>query len=62
MAQYAFHFDSAQCTGCKTCQVVCKENHKLPTDSLWRRVVEYQGGILERRCRRVLCARGGVRL
>lgn len=44
MAQYAFHFDSAQCTGCKTCQVVCKENHKLPTDNLWRRVVEYQGG------------------
>lgn len=44
MTQYAFYFDQASCTGCKTCQVVCKENHKLATDNLWRRVVEYQGG------------------
>ncbi len=44
MSQYAFYFDSTKCTGCKTCQVVCKENHKLAVDNLWRRVYQYEGG------------------
>lgn len=44
---YGFYFDSAKCTGCKTCQVACKENHKLAADNLWRRVYSYQGGTWE---------------
>ena len=38
MAQYGFYFDSSKCTGCKTCQVACKETHRLPLDNLYRRV------------------------
>lgn len=45
MAQYAFYFDSSKCTGCKTCQVACKETYNLAPDNLWRRVYDYQGGI-----------------
>ncbi len=44
MTQYAFYFDSSKCTGCKTCQVACKETYKLPVNNLWRRVYNYQGG------------------
>ncbi|MGL5604579.1 MAG: DMSO/selenate family reductase complex B subunit, partial [Plesiomonas sp.] len=25
MTQYGFYVDSAKCTGCKTCQVSCKD-------------------------------------
>ncbi len=48
MAQYAFYFDQDICTGCKTCQVACKETHKLPVGNLYRRVLNYQGGTWER--------------
>ena len=34
MAQYAFYFDSNKCSGCKTCQVACKETYKLPVNNL----------------------------
>ena len=44
MAQYAFYFNQAYCSGCKTCQVACKETHHLPTENLYRRVVNYAGG------------------
>ena len=44
MAQYAFYFDSSKCTGCKTCQVACKETYGLAANELWRRVFDYQGG------------------
>jgi anaerobic dimethyl sulfoxide reductase subunit B (iron-sulfur subunit) len=42
--QYAFAFDSSVCTGCKACQVACKDKHDLPVDILWRRVYEVAGG------------------
>ena len=48
MTQYGFYFDSARCTGCKTCQVACKECNHLPADVLWRRVFDYQGGSWEK--------------
>ena len=38
MTQYAFHFNSDVCTGCKTCQVACKETYKLPVNNLYRKV------------------------
>lgn len=44
MAQYAFYFDSDACTGCKACQVACKETYQLGPDNLYRRVYNYQGG------------------
>jgi anaerobic dimethyl sulfoxide reductase subunit B (iron-sulfur subunit) len=44
MAQLGFYFNSNQCTGCKTCQVACKETYGLPIDTLWRKVYNYQGG------------------
>lgn len=44
MTQYAFHFNSDVCTGCKTCQVACKETYKLPVNNLYRKVLNYQGG------------------
>ena len=47
MSQLAFYFDSSKCTGCKTCQVACKENHHLAVDNLYRRVYEYVGGSWE---------------
>jgi len=44
MAQYAFYFDSNKCTGCKACQVACKETYALPVGNLYRRVYNYVGG------------------
>ena len=42
--QYGFHIDSAKCTGCKTCQLACKDYKDLPIDVNFRRVYEYTGG------------------
>ncbi len=42
--QYAFYFDSSACSGCKACQVACKDKNGLETGILWRRVYEISGG------------------
>jgi anaerobic dimethyl sulfoxide reductase subunit B (iron-sulfur subunit) len=42
--QYAFHFDSSACSGCKTCQLACKDKNDLPQGVFWRRVYEISGG------------------
>ncbi|MEZ8017517.1 DMSO/selenate family reductase complex B subunit [Vibrio splendidus] len=44
MIQYGFHVDTSKCTGCKTCQVSCKDRKDLPVGVNWRRVYEYAGG------------------
>lgn len=47
MAEYkqlAFYVNQANCTGCKACQVACKDKHDLPVGVTWRRVAEYSGG------------------
>ena len=41
---YAFYFDSQFCTGCKACQIACKDKNHLPLGVLWRRVYEISGG------------------
>ncbi len=41
---YAFTFDASACTGCKACQIACKDKNNLPTGVLWRRVFEVSGG------------------
>lgn len=42
--QYGFFMDLKKCTGCKTCQLACKDYKNLPVDRNFRRVVEYSGG------------------
>ncbi len=42
--QYRFHFDMAQCIGCKCCVVACNEQNGNPADINWRRVGEIEGG------------------
>lgn len=42
--QYAFYFNSNLCTGCKACQVACKDKWDLDVGVTWRRVAEYSGG------------------
>lgn len=39
-----FYFDQSLCTGCKACQIACKDKHDTPLGVNWRRVVEYSGG------------------
>lgn len=42
--QMAFYFDSSACTGCKACQIACKDRSNLPVGVNWRRVIQYEGG------------------
>ena len=42
--RYGFYLDTGSCTGCKACQIACKDKNNLPVGVLWRRVVEVQGG------------------
>ena len=40
MSQLAFFVNSDACSGCKTCQVACKDRNDLPAGLHWRRVYE----------------------
>jgi len=42
--QLAFYFNASECSGCKTCQVACKDKNNNPAGILWRRVYEVTGG------------------
>jgi len=42
--QKAFYFNANQCTGCKACQVACKDKWDLEVGVTWRRVAEFNGG------------------
>lgn len=42
--QYRFTFDMAVCVGCHSCEVACAEQNNLPTEVVWRRVGEIEGG------------------
>jgi anaerobic dimethyl sulfoxide reductase subunit B (iron-sulfur subunit) len=42
--QFAFYFDSSKCSGCKTCQIACKDKNNLEVGILWRRVYEVASG------------------
>ena len=47
-SRMTFWFDAAACSGCKACQVACKDRHGLETGVLCRRVSEVAGGGWER--------------
>ena len=42
--QYAFFFNNARCTGCKTCELACKDRYDLTPEITYRRVIDYEGG------------------
>ncbi len=42
--QYAFYFDGTRCSGCKVCEIACKDYYHLPADRSYRHVYEYTGG------------------
>jgi anaerobic dimethyl sulfoxide reductase subunit B (iron-sulfur subunit) len=44
LRQYAFFVNSDACSGCKTCQVACKDRNDLPAGLHWRRVYEVTAG------------------
>lgn len=44
MAQYGFYFDSTRCTGCRTCEMACKDYRDLGTDVAFRRVYDFEDG------------------
>jgi len=45
---YVFTYDASACSGCKACQVACKDKNNLPVGVLWRRVYEVSGGTWQR--------------
>lgn len=42
--QLGFFIDSSRCSGCKACQVACKDKHNLEVGRRFRRVYEVNGG------------------
>jgi anaerobic dimethyl sulfoxide reductase subunit B (iron-sulfur subunit) len=44
VGQKGFHIDMKVCTGCKTCQVSCKDKNDLEAGWLFRRVYTFEGG------------------
>ncbi|HBO24344.1 MULTISPECIES: DMSO/selenate family reductase complex B subunit [unclassified Providencia] len=42
--QYGFYIDSSRCTGCKTCELACKDFKNLSPQVNFRRIYEYAGG------------------
>lgn len=48
MTRYAFHFDGTRCTGCKTCEMACKDFKDLSVGAAFRKVYEVTLGTTER--------------
>jgi anaerobic dimethyl sulfoxide reductase subunit B (iron-sulfur subunit) len=42
--RYSFYINSAACSGCRTCQVACKDKNNLDPGVNWRRIYEIEGG------------------
>lgn len=41
---YGFYLDMKSCTGCRTCQIACKDKNDLPIGILFRHVETYEAG------------------
>lgn len=44
MGQLGFYFNEAACSGCRACQVACKDRNDLPVGTFYRHVTSYQTG------------------
>ena len=44
MGKLGFYFDATMCTGCRTCQVACKDKNRLDVGTLFREVKSYEVG------------------
>ena len=44
MGRLGFYFNNTQCTGCRTCQVACKDKNRLDVGTLFRHVDSYESG------------------
>lgn len=44
MEQKGFCFDMTACTGCKCCQVACKDKNDLEVGFFFRKATDYEGG------------------
>ena len=42
--QLGFFIDASRCTGCRTCQVACKDKNNLEVGRNFRHVLDYEGG------------------
>lgn len=42
--QFGFSFDQSRCTGCKTCEMACKDYHDLGSGVAFRTICEFAGG------------------
>ncbi|MBK8137209.1 MAG: dimethylsulfoxide reductase subunit B [Anaerolineae bacterium] len=42
--QLGFHVNLSACSGCKACQIACKDKNDLTDDRMWRRVITVEGG------------------
>ncbi|MFC2158420.1 DMSO/selenate family reductase complex B subunit [Acidobacteriota bacterium] len=47
--QRGFYFNSSTCSGCKACQMACKDKNDLEAGVIWRRVYEITGGGWEKK-------------
>lgn len=44
MAQKGFFVDNSRCSGCKTCEIACKDYRDLGADILFRQIYDFEGG------------------
>lgn len=44
MGQLGFLINTTQCTGCRCCQVACKDINDLPVAVFYRQVFDFEGG------------------
>lgn len=44
-SQFGFSFDQSRCTGCKTCEMACKDYHDLGDGVSFRTICEFAGGM-----------------
>jgi anaerobic dimethyl sulfoxide reductase subunit B (iron-sulfur subunit) len=44
MAQNGFFVDNSRCSGCKTCEIACKDYKDLGTEILFRKIYDFEGG------------------
>ncbi|MBQ9954785.1 MAG: 4Fe-4S dicluster domain-containing protein [Eggerthellaceae bacterium] len=44
MANLGFYYNQDACTGCRACQVSCKDKNDLPVGALYRRVRDFEQG------------------